>query len=203
MTKLGIREKQMFMEIVETDLRIINRAVKNQLAKLWDEAKKVVEQETGVDKLKTRKEEIRTEVTRLQAELHDLESQIRGPRLTAEQRTEMGTDTDRYGYMRDPNVFGRNIATDMDYKIVQKISEIADPDKTGQFLSTLAKSVMRELAMAGTFEHAQGIYEQFYGLDFRKYGVDIPPRLQEIQDSQELLEQAMEVKQLKGKEDKQ
>ncbi|MDD2246317.1 MAG: hypothetical protein PHC39_04465, partial [Proteiniphilum sp.] len=48
-------------------------------------------------------------------------------------------------------------------------------------------SSMRALVMAGTFEEAREAYEKFYSLDFRKYGVDIPPRLQELCDDKKTM----------------
>jgi hypothetical protein len=56
--------------------------------------------------------------------------------------------------------------------------------------------------MAGTFEEARTAYEKFYSLDFRKYGVDIPPRLDEICNDIKLMKcaqqslQQIEIKQL-------
>jgi hypothetical protein len=47
---------------------------------------------------------------------------------------------------------------------------------------------LRALTMAGTFEEARVVYDKFYSLDFRKYGVDIPPRLDEMcEDKQTML----------------
>ena len=55
--------------------------------------------------------------------------------------------------------------------------------------------------MSGTFEEARESYKKFYGLDFRKYGVDIPPRLEEITKNKKLLETAQEPLQLNKKQD--
>ena len=46
--------------------------------------------------------------------------------------------------------------------------------------------------MAGTFEEARTAYEKFYSLDFRKYGVDIPPRLDDICNDRKLVEYAQQ-----------
>ena len=51
----------------------------------------------------------------------------------------------------------------------------------------LSRSAMRELAMSGTFEEAREAYQKFYSLDFRKYGVDIPPRLTDVKNNLEAL----------------
>ena len=50
--------------------------------------------------------------------------------------------------------------------------------------------------MAGTFEEAREAYEKFYSLDFRRYGVDIPPRLDEVKEDTKRLLHAQESLQL-------
>ena len=57
--------------------------------------------------------------------------------------------------------------------------------------------------MAGTFEEARETYEKFYSLDFRKYGVDIPPRLDELcNDKKSMLFAQQSLQQVeKGKPD--
>jgi hypothetical protein len=57
--------------------------------------------------------------------------------------------------------------------------------------------------MAGTFEEAREAYEKFYSLDFRKYGVDIPPRLDDICNDKKRMEYAQQSLQQieKGKPD--
>ena len=58
---------------------------------------------------------------------------------------------------------------------------------------------MRELAMSGTFEEARAAYEKFYKLDFKKYGVDIPPRLSDIKKANPLLATTKETLKLENK----
>jgi len=58
---------------------------------------------------------------------------------------------------------------------------------------------MRELAMSGTFEEARKAYGKFYSLDFKKYGVDIPPRLDEIKKHASLLGTTQEMLRLENK----
>ena len=60
--------------------------------------------------------------------------------------------------------------------------------KLGVLRNLLDKSV--------NFEEARKAYSKFYSLDFRKYGVDIPPRLEEISKNKKLLEAAREPLQL-------
>ena len=56
--------------------------------------------------------------------------------------------------------------------------------------------------MAGTFEEAREAYEKFYSLDFRKYGVDIPPRLDDIRKDKKLVKFAQEsLQQIENKPD--
>jgi hypothetical protein len=58
---------------------------------------------------------------------------------------------------------------------------------------------MRELAMSGTFEEARESYEKFYSMDFKKYGVDIPPRLDDIKKEQIGMMETKQVLQLEDK----
>ena len=68
-----------------------------------------------------------------------------------------------------------------------------------KFIHDLARSCLRELAMSGTFEEARVAYKKFYSLDFRKYGVDIPPRLDEIRKQKQMIETTKETLQLENK----
>ena len=55
-----------------------------------------------------------------------------------------------------------------------------DLEVPAKILRDVCESSIRALVIAGTFEEARGAYEKFYSLDFRKYGVDIPPMLDDI-----------------------
>ena len=105
-----------------------------------------------------------------------------------EQIIELGGEVDRYGYGKGANFHGIPIESYFEYQIAKMIEEHLDLKAPAKFVHDLSKSCIRELTMAGTFEQAQKIYEKFYALDFRKYGVDIPPRLDEMRTDKKLLQ---------------
>jgi hypothetical protein len=75
---------------------------------------------------------------------------------------------------------GIPIESQFDYEIVEYIKQNIDLEVPAKILRNVCESSIRALTMAGTFEEARAAYEKFYSLDFRKYGVDIPPRLEDI-----------------------
>jgi len=188
MTKLGLRERQTFMSIFEVDFGVIQSAFTNQIQKIWEMAREEILREEGKLDLITRKEEIDLKIIELQEEKHKLERQIKPEDLTKEQIIELGGKIDRWGEGREANFFGIPIKSQTEYKMVQMIKAQLDLEVPAKFLYDLNRSCFRELAMVGTFEEAQEVYNKFYQLNFRKYGVDLPPRLAEIKEQSPLIE---------------
>ncbi|GAG29564.1 unnamed protein product, partial [marine sediment metagenome] len=89
--------------------------------------------------------------------------------------------------------YGIPIESYFEYQIASLIRHHLDLEAPAKFVRDLSKSCIRELTMAGTFEKAQEVYEKFYKLDFRKYGVDIPPRLDEMRTEKELLQRTQQL----------
>jgi hypothetical protein len=121
----------------------------------------------------------------LKEELNKIESQIQSEPLNVHQTIELGGAVDRWGKTKDALFFGIPVNSQLDYDIVQRIKFKVDTEAPAKYLDDLGRTAIRELTMAGTFEECQEIYEDFYSLDFRKYGVDIPPRLKELKEAKE------------------
>ena len=51
---------------------------------------------------------------------------------------------------------------------------------TAASVMTIFKATAREFTFCSTYEDAATVYKKFYGLNFRQYGVDIPPRLDDL-----------------------
>ena len=199
MPKLTPSERATFFKIVNTDLTAINKAVAKQLRSIWDEFRDEIIREKGHDKLTKRKEELQAQIEELKQRIQEIENKLQSERLTVQQIVELGGEPDRYGYHRGANFYGIPVENQLDYEVVQRIKENIDVNAPAKFLHDLGRSVIREIAMAGTFEDAHKVYEKFYAMDFRKYGVDIPPRLTEIRKQSPLLQAPEPAKQIEDK----
>jgi len=206
MTKLGLRERQTFMDIFGADFGSIQSAFTNQIQKIWEQARGQILQEEGKTGLLERKEEIEEAIHKLQQEMHEIERKIKPEDLTKEQIIELGGNLDRWGEARDANFYGIPIKSKTEYEMVQLIKSQLNLEVPAKFLYDLNRSCFRELAMVGTFEEGQGVYNQFYKLNFRKYGVDLPPRLTEVKSQSPLIETkgtGLQIEDKKEKEEKQ
>ena len=188
MTKLGLRERQTFMEIFDADFSTISSAFTNQIQKIWEHARLQILEEEGKTGLLERKDEIDEEIHKLEQEKHEIERKIKPEDLTKEQIVELGGKLDRWGEGRDASFYGIPIKSRTEYKMVQLIKSQLNLEVPAKFLYDLNRSCFRELAMVGTFEEAQEIYNHFYKLNFRKYGVDLPPRITEMKSQSPLIE---------------
>ncbi len=191
MTKMNQKEREMFYEIIGADLNAIQLRVVNQIEELWDISRKEIIQVRGLDAIKEEKEMIKITMDKLKQRLSDLEKQLSPEKLTIHQEIELGAKLNKYDTYSGANFFGIPVRNEMDYAIVQRIKETVDTDAPAKYLSDLAASALREITMAGTFEEAKKIYEDFYALDFRKYGVDIPPRLKEMREAKNISQKFM------------
>jgi len=183
MTTIGLRERQAFIEIIIEDLTAIQSKVVEQIKDLWEESRIEILHNRGLDLKIDRKEEIKTNIKELQEELNQLEQELNSDKLTVHQTIELGGKVNRYDVGTGANFFGIPVTSQLEYDIVQKIKDKVDTEAPAKYLRDLGRSSLRELTMAGTFEQAQSIYNDFYSLDFRKYGVDIPPRLLEMKEA--------------------
>lgn len=180
-------ERKNFMSIINEDLDAIQSKIREQIKILWAEARLEILKKKGWDKFLQRKKEIEKIMCDLREELHQIERSIQKENLTVRQALEYGGRINDYGGCRGANFFGISIESQFDFEVAELIKENVNLEVPAKFLHDLARSSIRELTMAGTFEHAQKIYEKFYSLDFKKYGVDIPPRLDDMKKTNPLL----------------
>ncbi len=179
-TRLTTKERETFQDIIEADIRAITRKIVEQIGEIWGTTRDKILHERGLDLEIKRKEEIKHEIKKLKQKLHEIETHLVSEELTMTQIVELGGKPDKYDRYTGANFHGIPVNNQLDYDIVKRIQQTIDVDAPAKYVHTLASSAFREIAMSGTFEHAQKIYQDFYSLDFRKYGVDIPPRLTEI-----------------------
>lgn len=199
MTKISRQEKEDFKDIITEDMRAINRKCHDQIDLLWEKAKKHLITKLGHDKLIEKKKELRNQIADLQEEIHQIEETLNGEPLTVKQAKEFGGEIDYKGRASDATFYGKPITSQFEYKIAKLIKKNINLEAPAKFLHDLGRSALREITMCGTFETAQKIYQKFYALDFRKYGVDIPPRLAEIKKNIPLLEQKDKLKKISYK----
>ena len=198
-TRLSQKEREGFSNIIKEDLKSIGNAVRTQIMKAWDAARKDILEKNGYNKKIERMKEIDEEMRKLAEEKHQLNCDIANKRLTVDQALEFGGYLNCYGEAVNANFYGIPVRCQTDYEIVQMIKKHVDFDTPSKFLYDLGRSSLRELIMCGSFEDAKAIYEKFYSFNFRKYGVDIPPRLTELKDGSALLEAPNGIKLIEGK----
>jgi hypothetical protein len=134
----------------------------------------------GWDTLILEKEQLERKQKEIKQRIHEIEEILNSEKLRVEQVVELGGKSNEYGRCEGANFYGIPVTSQFEYEIVEYIKQNIDLEVPAKILRDVCESSIRALVMAGTFEEARGAYEKFYSLDFRKYGVDIPPRLDDI-----------------------
>lgn len=180
MPKLTEREREGFEKILTQDLKAINKRFISQIKDFWGIARDNVLKQKGWDTLILEKEQLEQKQKEMKQRIHEIEEILNSEKLRVEQVIELGGKSNEYGRCEGANFYGIPVTSQLEYDIVKYIKQNIDLEVPAKILRDVCESSIRALVMAGTFEEARGAYEKFYSLDFRKYGVDIPPRLDDI-----------------------
>lgn len=180
MPKLTEREREGFEKILKQDLKAINQRFISQIKDFWGIARENVLKRKGWDTLILEKEQLDRKQKEIKQRIHEIEEILNSEKLRVEQVVELGGKSNEYGRCEGANFYGIPVTSQLEYEIVEYIKQNIDLEVPAKILRDVCESSIRALVMAGTFEEARGAYEKFYSLDFRKYGVDIPPRLDDI-----------------------
>jgi len=180
MPKLTEREREGFEKILTADLKAINKRFMSQIKDFWGIARDKVLKRHGWNKLIQEKETLKQQQETIKNRIHEIENILNSEPLLVEQIVELGGKPDEYGRHKGATFYGIPIESQFEYEIMEYIRSNIDLEIPSKILRDVCESSIRALVMAGTFEEARGAYEKFYSLDFRKYGVDIPPRLDDI-----------------------
>ena len=199
MAKLTEKERLAFEKILTADLVAIDAKFMNQIKDFWDIARKEVKKQRGLDKLEEEKQMLRNQMNELENRIHQIEGELHTEDLRPEQVVELGGRVNKYGRFKGANFYGIPVESQFDYDIVDYIRANIDIEIPSKILRDVARASVRALAMAGTFEEAREAYTKFYSLEFRKFGVDIPPRLEEVKEDTKRLLYAQESLQLADK----
>jgi hypothetical protein len=127
-------------------------------------------------------EEYRVRIEGLERVIEREDEDLLGPLgkdVSVDDLRSLGFTAEDSPYHRKWNEFP--VENALEAKICLLMQERTDVTAPAFMLKRIAQAVERELAFAGTYEAVEEAYERFYGLDFQKYGVDIPPRLIHIQ----------------------
>lgn len=197
MAKLTEKERDAFEKIMEADLKPIHVKLMNQIKDFWAKAREEVIKAKGWDKLMEEKRQLEAEQSRIRGRIHQIEDEMKSEALKPEQIVELGGEPDKWGHYKGATFHGIPVESQFEYEIVEYIRQHIDLRVPAKFLHDLGRACMRELAMSGTFEEARKAYAKFYSLDFRKYGVDIPPRLSEVGKQKAVLGTTKEMLSLK------
>ena len=192
MPKLTEREREGFEKILIFDLKAINSRFMSQIKDFWGVARNNVLETKGWDKLITEKESLEVQKKQTIQRIHEIESILNSEHLRSEQVIELGGKANDYGKADGANFYGIPVTSQFEYEIVDYIRQNIDLEISSKILRDVCESSIRALVMAGTFEEARAAYEKFYSLDFRKFGVDIPPRLDDLCNDKKLLQYAQQ-----------
>ena len=187
MPKLTEREREGFEKILISDLKAINSRFMSQIKDFWGIARIKVLETKGWDKLIKEKESLDIQKKQIIERIHTIEHILNSEHLRAEQVVELGGKANENGRVDGANFYGIPVTSQFEYEIVDYIRSNIDLEIPSKVLRDVCESSIRALVMAGTFEEARGAYEKFYSLDFRKYGVDIPPRLDDLCSDKKLM----------------
>ena len=185
MTKLGTKDREVFLKVVSNDLILINTKFNEHIKFAWQRTRDVILKERGWDIKINEIKGCEFRIKELEQKIADLKEEIDSKSMTIKQSIEFGGDARDYRHYDSASFYGISMKTEIDYSIAKRIEENIDVEITSKRIKDLANSVYRELAMAGTFEDCREIYNQFYALDFRKWGIDIPPKLTEFKNGYE------------------
>lgn len=188
MLKLTDKERAVFENILDSDLGAINAKFMNQIKDFWGLARERLQIKKGFDKLEIEKNKLNEGIKLMKDRIAEIENSMHTEKLLPEQIIELGGNANNYGAFRGANFYGIPVESQFDYEIVEFIRDNIDIEVPAEVIRDICLSVKRELAMCGTFETAKEAYEKFYSPDFRKYGVDIPLRLDEVRNNKKLLE---------------
>ena len=180
MPKLTEREREGFEKILSEDLKAINQRFISQIKDFWGIARDKVLEQKGWDTLILEKEQLERKQKEIKQRVHEIEEILNSEKLRVEQVVELGGKSNEYGRCDGANFYGIPVTSQLEYEIVEYIKQNIDLEVPAKILRDVCESSIRALVMAGTFEESRGAYEKFYSLDFRKYGVDIPPRMDDI-----------------------
>lgn len=203
MAKLTEKEREAFERILAEDLDAINAKFMNQIKDFWGLARSEILNQRGWNKLIIEKQQMEQLRQKCIDRIHEIETILDSERLKPEQIVELGGKPDEWGHYKGATFYGIPVDSQFDYDIVEYIRKNIDIEVPSKILRDVAQSSIRALVMAGTFEEAREAYEKFYSLDFRKYGVDIPPRLDDVKKDTEQLLYAQESLQISSSKKKQ
>ena len=192
MPKLTEREREGFEKILVSDLKAINSRFMSQIKDFWGIARIKVLETKGWDKLINEKSDLEFQKKQIIERIHTIENILNSERLRAEQVVELGGKANENGRCDGANFYGIPVTSQFEYEIVDYIRSNIDLEIPSKVLRDVCESSIRALVMAGTFEEARGAYEKFYSLDFRKFGVDIPPRLDDLCNDRKLMQYAQQ-----------
>ena len=185
-TKLSMAEKEMMAKVIKEDLTLINTEITRQFRELWEKCRTELERELGIDKRRQEIDEVEKEIEKLKEKVGELQSQIKEydshPKAKDYQEAGIEPPDNKNGYIynHDREYFGIAVNSIMDILIVKKIKSMCDPERPLMMMNEIAQAAYRALIMSGTYDEARKAYQTFYELDFQRYGVKIPRRLEEI-----------------------
>lgn len=194
-------EKSAFMEVFSRDFENIMKTLGMQLNEQYRLARVEVMKEEGVvdetpkvKRLERELEELRLELQRLregmqhtiftkERELADVKRKglgdLDGP-PDPETLVELGFGHD--DKVEDRAWHGIPIRSKLDALSAVKLHRAMDVSAPIRAVERIGEAVKRALLLSASYDDVQAAYDKFYELNFQQYGVDLPPRLDDLRE---------------------
>ena len=177
--------------LIREELELVDSKARKLAEEHWKQAEHVIAKELGYGDTLTRIEYLKNEIVGYQTELNKLEGIIieKAQNATQQDYAECGIEVDLNQYGKPynvPNIFGKEIRTLWDVKVLQYLNNILSFFQVYKNLHSLSHAVNREVLFSGTFEEARNIYQKFHLKIAEAIGADMPKLLNEVESIPEL-----------------
>lgn len=197
--RMTTREKERIETMLKQDLMTIEMTMVKQLQSFYDAKKVMLTEQHGIAAKQQEAENLREDILKAEKKLQKLREElqfqidskrqelkrIEGEALgkfnappSVDQLRELGFNEDTP--IRDRSWYGFPVRTSFDALICIELKKDTNVEAPARTLKMIADSVMRSMAFAASYEDVENVYEKFYSLDFRRYGVEITPRLDDL-----------------------
>lgn len=196
--KLGARERMEIEKIFMDDFKNIQSSIGKQLRAFYERVRVEVLDELKVNEITAEAAKLEEEIRQKQLELTRIRERLTREIYLAEQRLNIiktealgdlegppdAEQLEELGFnyddpVRDRMWYGFSVRTKLEATILIRLKEM-DIAKPLKAMEKIGQAVQREMAFVSTFDDAEKAYKKFYDLNFRQYGVDIPPRLDDL-----------------------
>lgn len=198
-TRMTASDKAQIARIFDEDFEAIQRAMHDQLEEAYGFTRERILGRLGIKEAQGEAVQIEAEIVSLKDELMRIREELNHKISMKEQRLRIlksqalgeydgppepsllrRLDFNEDDQTNNRNWMGFPIKSKLDALVALDLKENAGVEAPAAALVAIFKSVQREFTFAASYEDAADIYRKFYSLDFRRFGVTMPPRLDSL-----------------------